>query len=119
LDESAPGYVYRREPQFDEAVRVIREQGGIASLAHPGRLKADVPATMPELCAAGLNAIEAYHSDHSPQETELYLNLAARYGLKVTGGSDFHGAMKPEVELGTGCDGNLRIPASVLESLRV
>jgi predicted metal-dependent phosphoesterase TrpH len=119
LDESAPGYVYRREPQFDEAVRVIREQGGIASLAHPGRLKADVPATMPELCAAGLNAIEAYHSDHSPEETELYLNLAARYGLKVTGGSDFHGAMKPEVELGTGCDGNLRIPASVLESLRV
>jgi hypothetical protein len=70
------------------------------------------------LCAAGLNAIEAYHSDHSARETELYLGLARRYGLKVTGGSDFHGDLKPGVRLGSGCEGNLNIPREVLEQLR-
>ena len=119
LDESAKGYVYRREPQFAEGVSRIRAAGGIASLAHPVRIEGDVTALLPELCAAGLDAIEAYHSDHAPQETELYLDLARRHGLKVTGGSDFHGAFKPEVMLGTGHHGNLRVPREVLEQLRV
>jgi predicted metal-dependent phosphoesterase TrpH len=118
LDESAKGYVYRREPQFAEGVKQIRKAGGIASLAHPVRVNGNVPVLMPELCAAGLNAIEAYHSDHGPLETELYLELAGRYGLLVTGGSDFHGEIKPGVNLGTGCGGNLRIPPDLLDRLR-
>ena len=118
LDESAKGYVYRREPSFAEGVRHIRDAGGIASLAHPIRVAGDVPAMMPELCAAGLNAMEAYHSDHGPGETELYLGLAKRYGLLVTGGSDFHGAMKPEVCLGTGYKGNLQVPEDVWVRMR-
>ena len=118
LDESAKGYVYRREPSFAEGVRHIRDAGGIASLAHPIRVAGDIPAMMPELCAAGLNAIEAYHSDHAPGETKLYLGLAKRYGLLVTGGSDFHGAMKPEVSLGTGYKGNLRVPEDAWERMR-
>jgi len=113
LDESAKGYVYRREPSFAEGVRHIRDAGGIASLAHPIRVAGDIPAMMPELCAAGLNAIEAYHSDHGPRETALYLRLAKQYGLLVTGGSDFHGTMKPEVSLGTGYNGNLQVPEDV------
>jgi predicted metal-dependent phosphoesterase TrpH len=118
LDESAKGYVYRREPTFEEGVQRIRGAGGIASLAHPIRVHGDVPGMMPELCEAGLNAIEAYHSDHGPKETELYLGLARRYGLLVTGGSDFHGAAKPGVKLGTGHEGNLRIPSDLLDRLR-
>jgi len=118
LDESAKGYVYRREPQFGEGVEHIRQAGGIASLAHPVRVKGDVPALMPELYGAGLNAIEAYHSDHGPRETELYLELAKKYGLLVTGGSDFHGAIKPGVMLGTGYGGNLHIPDDLLGKLR-
>jgi predicted metal-dependent phosphoesterase TrpH len=119
LDESAKGYVYRREPAFAEGVEHIRKAGGITSLAHPVRVKGDVPALMPELCDYGLNAIEAYHSDHDAAHTEQYLALAAHYGLKVTGGSDFHGAVKPGVALGTGCAGNLRIPADLFEKLRL
>ena len=119
LDESAKGYVYRREPQFDEGVSRVRAAGGIASLAHPARVAGDVTAMMPELCAAGLDAIEAYHSDHTAAETELYLDLARRHGLKVTGGSDFHGAFKPEVMLGTGHKGNLNVPREVLGPLRL
>jgi 3',5'-nucleoside bisphosphate phosphatase len=118
LDESAKGYVFRREPQFGEAVERIRAAAGIASLAHPIRVRGDVPALLPELCDAGLNAIEAYHSDHGAHETGMYLELARKYGLLVTGGSDFHGALKPEIRLGSGCGGNLRIPREVLEKLR-
>jgi 3',5'-nucleoside bisphosphate phosphatase len=118
LDESAKGYVYRREPQFAEGVEWIRKAGGVASLAHPIRVKGDVPAMMPELRDSGLNAIEAYHSDHGRPETELYLGLAKKYGMLVTGGSDFHGVVKPEVKLGTGHDRNLCVPREVLDSLR-
>jgi len=118
LDESAKGYVYRKEPSFAEGVERIRKAGGIASLAHPIRVRGDIPKLMPELCDAGMNAIEAYHSDHARQDTELYLELARRHGLLVTGGSDFHGAVKPGVLLGTGYDGNLRIPAGLVDQLK-
>jgi 3',5'-nucleoside bisphosphate phosphatase len=117
LDESAKGYVFRREPQLAEAVERIRNVGGIASLAHPVRVKGDVPALIPELSAGGLNAIEAYHSDHSPADVACYLELARRYGLLVTGGSDFHGDVKPGVRLGVG-DGNLHVPREVYDRLR-
>ncbi len=119
LDESAKGYVFRREPQLEEGVARIRQAGGVASLAHPTRVVGDVAALMPELRDAGLNAIEAYHSDHEPRETKLFLDLAARYGLLVTGGSDYHGAVKPGVLLGTGWEGNLRIPRELLDKLRM
>jgi len=118
LDEAAKGYVYRREPHLSEAVARIREAGGVASLAHPVRVNGDIATLLPELCGAGLNAIEAYHSDHSASDVERYLRLAERYGLLVTGGSDFHGAVKPGVQLGTGCDGNLKVPREVFERLK-
>jgi predicted metal-dependent phosphoesterase TrpH len=117
LDESAKGYVYREEPAFAEGVERIRQARGIASLAHPIRVRGDVAALMPELCASGLNAIEAYHSDHTPANTQLYLDLARQYDIHVTGGSDFHGAVKPGVMLGTGA-GNLQIPDDLLARLR-
>lgn len=118
LDESAKGYVHRFEPQFAEGVARIREAGGIASLAHPVRVRGDVPGLLPELCAAGMNAIEAYHSDHERADTECYLALARRYDLLVTGGSDFHGDVKPDVRLGTGYAGNLKIPGDLIDQLK-
>jgi predicted metal-dependent phosphoesterase TrpH len=118
LDSSAKGYVTREEPQFAEAVARIRRVGGIASLAHPIRVKGDIAALLPELRDAGLNAIEAYHSDHSVEDTQLYLSLAQRHGMLVTGGSDFHGLAKPGLELGTGREKNLQIPDDLIERLR-
>ena len=118
LDESASAYVHRLEPQFAESVERIRRAGGISSLAHPTRVSGDAAEVVKELAGQGLQALEAYHSDHTAAETAAYLELARRNGLKVTGGSDFHGAIKPEVKLGTGCDGNLRVPPEVLEGLR-
>jgi hypothetical protein len=118
LDASAKGYVNRDEPQFAEAVARIGRARGIASLAHPIRVKGDLAAMLPELCKAGLTAIEAYHTDHSPEDTRLYLDLAERHGLLVTGGSDFHGLAKPGLELGTGREHNLQIPEDLMERLR-
>ena len=118
LSESGKAYVNRHEPEFAEAVGKIRAAGGVASLAHPIRLSEDVSVLLPELCDVGLNAIEAYHSDHSSWQTAMYLSLAKRYNLLVTGGSDFHGpAVKPGIELGTGRNGNLAIPDEVAKAL--
>ena len=117
LGESAPGYVDRYEPSFADSVKRIREAGGIASMAHPVRFKGDFAATLPRLCDAGMNALEAYHSDHSTEDTQSFLTLAERYGLRVTGGSDFHGTVKPGIRLGIG-RGELKIPADLVDRLR-
>jgi 3',5'-nucleoside bisphosphate phosphatase len=117
LGESAKGYVDRDEPQLFDAIARIRDGGGIASLAHPVRIKGDLDAVLPELGRHGLNAMEAYHSDHTAAQTDAFLNLCRSHSLRVTGGSDFHGAVKPGLELGTGY-GNLNIPLDLLERLR-
>jgi hypothetical protein len=119
LGESGKAYVDRHEAPLADAVEQIRNAGGIASLAHPVRLKQDVASLLPRLREMGLNAMEAHHSDHGPERTALYLSLAQRNGLLVTGGSDFHGPeVKPGIELGTGRSGNLSIPDDLVENLR-
>jgi predicted metal-dependent phosphoesterase TrpH len=118
LTESGKAYVERMEPDFAEGVRRIREAGGLTSLAHPVRLKEMFQAMLPQMRNAGLDALEAYHSDHSLDDSELYLTLAGRHGMLVTGGSDFHGANKPGIELATGRNGNVCVPEGVLTALR-
>ena len=122
LDESAKGYVERQEADFVEAVQLVRESGGISSIAHPIRLvkNASVPLhdTVRAMKAVGLPALEAYHSDHSPSDVRCYEALAKEFGLGITGGSDYHGANKPNIRLGTGANGNLNVGRDVLVKLR-
>lgn len=122
LDESAKGYVERQEADFAESVALIRGSGGVPSVAHPIRLmkNASVPLeqTIGAMRNAGLMALEAYHSDHSAANVREYEELARRFGLAVTGGSDFHGGNKPNIRLGSGANGNLNVPAGVLARLR-
>jgi hypothetical protein len=66
----------------------------------------------------GMQAIEVFHSDHTPENVAYYQSLANRFGLGVTGGSDFHGGNKPLISLGTGLRGNLNVPDSVLDGLK-
>ena len=118
LAETGKAYVERFEPPFAEGVRRIREAAGTASLAHPVRVKGDLSALMRELRVAGLQALEAFHSDHSAEDTRRFLELAAQHGMLVTGGSDFHGANKPFIELGTGRNGNVRVPPDLLHRMK-
>lgn len=89
IGEGKPAFVRRVGPQPAEVVGIIGQAGGICSLAHPGLLKRD--DLIPGLVDAGLRALEAYHSDHDAETTQHYLALAERYGLAVSGGSDYHG----------------------------
>ena len=117
LGEDAKGYVRRDEPSFYEAVQWIRGARGVASIAHPVRLKEDLGVVIQDLCASGMNALEAYHSDHSPQDIETFLGLAHEHNLAVTGGSDFHGTVKPGIHLGRG-RGNVSVPDGVIARMR-
>jgi 3',5'-nucleoside bisphosphate phosphatase len=122
LGELAPSYVERYAPYVKAAIQRVVEAGGLPVLAHPIRLGfRDTEAEekfIVELRDAGLRGIEVFHSDHGPREVERYAGIARKYNLAVSGGSDFHGEVKPQISLGTGYDGNLNIPKSVLESLR-
>jgi 3',5'-nucleoside bisphosphate phosphatase len=120
LDESAKAYVDRLEPSFAEAVQRIVDGGGLPSLPHPVRVPRNgerFESLMGEMLAAGLRGIEVYHSDHSPEDERFFERLAKQYQLAITGGSDFHGALKPHIKLGTGA-GNLCVPRTVLDRLR-
>jgi len=122
LGRSGKAYVPRREPSSTEAVGQILAAGGLAVLAHPGRLRREQPELgdflVRGLVKQGLGGVEVYHSDHTAADTQLLLGMAESYGLAITGGSDFHGEAKPGVDLGTGHAGNLSIPREVLERLR-
>ncbi len=121
LGESARAYVEREEPGAAEGIRRILDAGGLPAVAHPVRLSrnsAFVETLIAEMRDMDLKAIEVYHSDHGPREVEQYLALARRYDLAVTGGTDFHGGNKPGISLGTGMNGNVEVPRSVLDALR-
>lgn len=89
LAAERPAFVPRSGEAPEQVVAVIREAGGIASLAHPGLLGRD--DLIPRLARAGLAAIEVCHSDHDADAERHYRALASRYGLAVSGGSDYHG----------------------------
>ncbi len=78
---------YRLTPQ--EAIRQVRQAGGLPVLAHPAKIRRD--ALIPELLPVGLAGLEAFHCDHTSGDAAHYLALAKRYGLLVTGGTDSHG----------------------------
>jgi len=122
LGESASAFVERQQPDASIGIQQILAGGGLPVLAHPGRLNIRDPEIEQHLIAdlkdAGLKGIEVFHSDHQRSDIERYDRLAKKYALAVSGGSDFHGDAKPRISLGTGVDGNVSVPKSILEKLR-
>lgn len=89
LVQGAPAFVPRMKITPEEAVTLIHQAGGLAVLAHPGLDGAG--DLIPRLVEAGLDGLEVYYPEHSPELETHFLALAVHYGLLVTGGSDFHG----------------------------
>lgn len=121
IGERAPSYVERQSQDSETVIRRIRNGNGIPVLAHPVRVGLDREAEREVLLrfkAAGLLGLEVYHSEHPPVLQAHYRQLAEELELLPTGGSDFHGAVKPDIQLGTGLRGNIRVPVEFLREMR-
>jgi predicted metal-dependent phosphoesterase TrpH len=120
LARGKPGYAERYRPQPEEALRTVREAGGVPVLAHPVSLKVTrsrLVTIVEELVRHGLGGIEAYYPEHAPDVTADLVNTARMFGIVATGGSDFHGQGNPLIRLGRGF-GALVVPIEAVEQLR-
>jgi hypothetical protein len=120
LGSGGAAYVDRLRFSPEDSVALIRESGGVAVLAHPmlvGLRGSDtIEGIVGLLKDAGLQGLECYYAENTPEQTRESLELARRCGLQPTGGSDFHGGMKTDLEMGTG-HGDLRVPVECADAL--
>jgi predicted metal-dependent phosphoesterase TrpH len=121
LGSGRPAYASRPRLAPEEAISLALESGGVPILAHPHTLGINRAAEMAELLVrlrtSGLVGLEAFCAGYRRHEREGYADLARRFGLIASGGSDFHGDYKPGLQLGTGY-GDLEVPDTVVERLR-
>jgi len=113
-------YSNRQALTGPEAVSVIREAGGIAVAAHLHLIKMpddELREYLKSLIPYGLDGVEGYYTDYTPDMEIRYRAMAEELGLVISGGTDYHGANKPHIAIGKG-RGNLAIPYSVLDGLR-
>lgn len=108
LGTGKPAYVEKERFRVDEAVSLIRDAGGVTSVAHP-TLYPNHERLVPRLLDGGIDAVEVMHPDVPALERERYTNLARFRGKFVTGGSDDHGTVKTSETLGT-----IRVPESMI-----
>ena len=111
LKKGKPAWVPKFKMSALQAIELIHEAGGLAVMAHPGLNRTD--DVIPALIKAGLDGIECFHTKHSTHATEHYLEIAEKYGLLVTGGSDCHGISKGKPLIGT-----IRIPYEYVQRLK-
>ena len=120
LAKGQPAYVEKRRVDCRLAIELILGAGGIPVLAHPylvpGGRSESLLALLGPLSDMGLMGIEAYYSRHTPEDVAFYLDLACRFDLLVTGGTDFHGDLIPDLEMGCG-QGDLFVPYTLYEEL--
>ena len=126
LADGGPAYSSRKTLHPAEAVRLIHEAGGVAVWAHPTRAPSERAALldfshgeklMQQWITWGLDGLETYYGAYTPAEIEWTNRMKAQFDFIGTGGSDFHGATKPNVKLGA-VNGENRVPADVLEQLK-
>ncbi len=114
------GFYFPAKRMIPSAViRFIKVYGATAIMAHPllNLTPEEMEVFLPEAKEAGLDAIETRYTEFDEKMTRTAIDLAVRHGLKQSGGSDFHGASKPDIYLGTG-RGDLFVPHSFYEDLR-
>lgn len=120
LGKGKAAYVDRRRLVPENCVELIRKAGGVPVIAHPGQMKLTSRALrrlVKKLKENGLGGIEVWHPAHQPHQCAAFLRICEDYGLTATGGSDFHGALTPDLMLGRGF-GDLDISGHILEHLR-
>ncbi len=120
LGNGQPAYVGKERMDCRYAFDLISGAGGIPVLAHPYLVAGGQPDCLVELLQRlrpmGLKGIEVYYPKHTPEAVARYLELAAKFELSVTGGTDFHGALIPDIQIGQG-GGDLFVPFTLFEDL--
>ncbi len=111
LKKGRPAWIPKTKMSALESVELIHQAGGLAVMAHPGLNRSD--DIIPDLVAAGLDGIECFHTKHSTVMAERYLEIAEKYDLLVTGGSDCHGFSKKAPLIGT-----VKLPYEHVERLK-
>ena len=118
LNDNGGFYVPPSRLQLMDVIQELRDMGVIPVLAHPLQelTEAELRELLPDAVAAGLVGMETMHSSYTPQMIALAEEIAAQFGLLPSGGSDFHGSVKPDISLGTG-KGGLCISSQVYSDL--
>ena len=120
IGSNGPCYVPRKKMPCAEAIRLIKNAGGVPILAHPVLYhlgKEPMNKLMDYLCDSGIVGLEAIYSTYTAGEEIQMKKLAGERGLILSGGSDYHGANKPHIELGIG-RGHLFVPYSLLDEIK-
>lgn len=111
LKKNRPAWVPKFKMSAANATVLLHESGGVAVMAHPGLNRSD--EVIPAMVEAGLDGLECFHTKHSVTTAEHYLQMAARFDLLVTGGSDCHGTSK-----GRPLIGSVRLPYEYVDKLK-
>ncbi|MDY6017689.1 MAG: PHP domain-containing protein [Oscillospiraceae bacterium] len=120
LENGKYAYCGKQSMTDEEAVRLIKNCGGLAFVAHLHLTKlgdGELLEFLARLKAAGLDGVEGYYTEYTPEMQKKYQAMASRLGLMLSGGTDFHAAMKPHISIGKGL-GNLKIPYSLVEKMK-
>lgn len=113
IGRGGPAYVSKHVLTTLQIINLIHQAGGVAALAHPGPSRVDEPL-LRVLKDGGLDAVEVWHTDHAPEQTRYFKQLAFEFDLMVTGGSDCHGFAKSRGFV----LGSLGVPDQIIEPLR-
>ena len=120
LGNDKPAYVDKYRIECADAVETIANAGGVPVLAHPGLLNIsnenELNHLVGNLKEMGIRGIEVYYPEHTPQQTKEFAESAEHYELLMTGGTDFHGSIIPEIKMGSG-NGNFFVPYELYEKL--
>lgn len=120
LGDDGRAYVPKRKLKPKQAFDILDAIGATSILAHPfalGLNTDDTEKLVRDLQALGLDGMEVYYSEHNEADTKKYKAMAERLGLLISGGSDFHGSVKPKIALGKG-KGALHVPNELLEKMK-
>jgi hypothetical protein len=121
LKKGAPAYVDKFRFTSKEALHFISEARGVAVLAHPNTLgvnrSSELEKLILQLVDEGLKGIEVYYPEHSAVEVAQYKTLADRHSLLSTGGTDYHGIEKNDMDIGVG-RGEMKLPYSIVENMK-
>jgi predicted metal-dependent phosphoesterase TrpH len=120
LGKNKPAYVEKYRVPIEDAIECLKNAGGVAVLAHPylnDWVDLDsFESFLRTLKRMGLDGIEAVYPEHPEAVTAHYCRLALKHNLLITGGTDFHGAITPGIQMGVG-DGRFHVPFSLYENL--